>query len=357
VMNPVGGLSTVLASILLLFAVALWLGNFLSGICDPIFLSIHGWISTHSAGLMSNILLGLCDGLQAGAGIVIPYLLPLLLLLAIYEDTGLLPRIAFLVDGILHRFGLHGKVAMPIIMGYGCTVPALMATRNLDTPSDRFIARLLVPFIPCSARTVIILGLAGKYLGPLWVAGIYVGNIVVALGISSLISRMQRTTTSYGIVMEVPPLRPPYLGIALKKVWLRFHEFLLLGWPVIIISSIALSVVSSLGFDSPINAVFSPFTAFLRLPKALGITLFLGIFRKELAIIMLAAALGSRDIAAVLSTRQILTFVLFAVFYVPCIASLGTLFKEGGWKTTGLSAALNFFVALAVAGSVAWLFG
>jgi ferrous iron transport protein B len=153
--------------------------------------------------------------------------------------------------------------------------------------------------------------------------------------------------------MDVPPLRRPYIGIALKKVWIRLYEFLILGWPVLIVSSIVLSVLSLYGIDQWFNDAFRPLTVhILGLPVAVGITLFLGVFRKELALLMLAAALGTSDIGAVLSKGQILVLTTFIVLYIPCIASITTLWKEGGWKTATASALLSFTVAVVAAGFI-----
>ncbi|MBF0314649.1 MAG: ferrous iron transport protein B [Oligoflexia bacterium] len=358
IMNPLGGLLTIFASFLVMFYVAFNLGDLIAGIMEAPFEKLHAWVGSFETGILNSILVGLSQGLEAGAGIVLPYLVPLLLLLGIFEDTGLLPRIAFMVDGLLHRFGLHGKTIIPMILGYGCSVPAIMAARNLDNEHDRFIARLIVPFISCSARTVVILGLVGKYLGPWWTTLIYIGNILVTLLVSLAITRFKTDTTSYGVIMDVPPLRIPQLHIALKKVWLRLAEFLVLGWPVVVVSSVVLSVLSLYQIDSAINNLLSPLTVnVLQLPIAVGITLFLGVFRKELALVMLAAALGTNEIATVLTKEQIIVLTVFTVLYIPCLASLATLWKEGGWKTTLASAALNFFVAVLVGAGASRLLG
>ncbi|MBF0298084.1 MAG: ferrous iron transport protein B [Oligoflexia bacterium] len=358
IMNPLGGLLTIILSFLIMFYLAFNLGDLIAGLLQGPFEKLSNWtISSYNVGIIQNILIGLIQGIEAGAGIVLPYLFPLLLLLGIFEDTGLLPRIAFMVDGLLHRFGLHGKAIIPMILGYGCSVPAIMATRNLESSRDRFIARLTVPFISCSARTVVILGLAGKYLGPWWAASIYFGNVLISLLVSLFLTRIMKDVSSYGIIMEVPPLRAPHLSIALKKVWIRLREFLALGWPVVIVSSVLLSILSLYEIDGRINTLLSPLTVnILQLPVAVGMTMFLGIFRKELALIMLAAALGTSNISSVMSKEQIFVFTVFTVLYIPCIASLAVLWKEGGWKTTLYSALLNLVVAIVIAGSLAWIF-
>jgi len=161
---------------------------------------------------------------------------------------------------------------------------------------------------------------------------------------------------SPGIIMDVPPLRKPYLHVVMRKVWVRIQEFLLFAWPVIAISSIALAVFSYVGIDDVINRALSPITTFiLDLPSDLGITLFLGIFRKELTLIMLNSALNTTDVSTVLSSAQLLVLVVFTVLYIPCVATISTLWKEGGLKVALLSIALNTSIALVVAGSLAFL--
>jgi ferrous iron transport protein B len=353
--NPFGGFVTVVASLALTFYLAVFLGDKVSGMIEAPLNVLRRAIHSLGSSLPAALLSGLADGVVAGAGIVLPYLVPLLLLLAIYEDSGILPRIAFMVDGLLHRVGLHGKSVVPLILGFGCNVPAVMATRNLENARDRFITMLVIPFVTCSARSVIVLALAGKYLGAGWVAALYLFGIGIAMLVSFAISRSKRYP-SLGLILEVPPLRRPYPTAVAKKVWFRTREFLIVAWPVILVSSVVLSGLSHFGLDAHVNRALYPLTTgVLDLPKVTGIALFLGLFRKELTLVMLAAAIGTSDIGLLLSQGQILTLVIFTMLYVPCVATLATLWKEGGWRTCLTSAALNFAVAVVVAGTVAHL--
>jgi ferrous iron transport protein B len=353
--TPFGGLFAAGGSLLLTFYLAFFLGDTISRVVDVPFASLRAGIISLGPGLPAALLMGLMEGVVAGAGIVLPYLVPLLLLLAVYEDTGILPRIAFMVDGLLHRVGLHGKSVVPLCLGFGCNVPAIMSTRNLENPRDRLITMLVIPFVTCSARSVVILALAGKYLGAGWAAVLYVFGVGTALAVSFVISRSKRHK-SLGLIMEVPPLRRPYPKIVAKKVWFRLREFLVVAWPVILVSSMVLSVLSHFGIDAPVNRALSPLTSsILLLPTVTGIALFLGLFRKELTLVMLAAAVGTTDIGSVLTHGQILVLVIFTMLYIPCMATLATLWKEGGWRVSLKSAALNFGVAVVVAGGVAQL--
>jgi ferrous iron transport protein B len=353
IINPAGGFAAIIGLLFFMFYASFELGDAISGIIQAPLDALGRIVTGTAGGLAAVAVSGLYDGFVAGVGIVLPYLLPLLILMAILEDSGLLPRIAFMVDGLLHRFGLHGKSAIPIILGYGCNVPAIMAARNMEYERDRVLTMLIVPFIACSARTVIILALAGKYLGAAITTGIYAGNILIALAVSFALSRLQ-TDPSPGIIMDVPPLRRPYPGLVAKKVWWRLKEFLAFAWPVIVVSSFALAFISHAGIDRMINGILAPVTTgLLNLPEATGITLFLGIFRKELTLLMLNQALGSGDVSAILTPDQILVLVVFTVLYIPCIATISTLWKEGGWRVAFYSIALNTAVALLVAGSLA----
>ena len=353
IINPAGGFVAILSLLFIMFYASFRLGDLISGMIEKPLDALGQRLTDMTSGLAAVAVSGLYNGMAAGIGIVLPYLIPLLVLLAILEDSGLLPRIAFMVDGILHRFGLHGKSAVPLILGYGCSVPAIMASRGLEYERDRILTILIIPFIACSARTVVILALAGKYLGAAYTTAIYFGNIAVALCVSFLLSRLQ-VDVAPGIIMDVPPLRRPYLHLVANKVWWRLREFLTLAWPVIVISSLALAFITHVGMDKPVNAVLSPITSgILNLPDQTGITLFLGIFRKELTLLMLNQALHTSDVSSVLSHVQILVLVVFTVLYIPCVATISTLWKEGGWKIALYSMLLNTTVAILVAGSLA----
>jgi len=329
--------------------------NTIAGLVDVPFATLRAAIQALPKGVGPAILIGIFEGVVAGAGIVLPYLVPLLVLLAIFEDTGLLPRIAFMVDGILHRVGLHGSSVVPLILGFGCNVPSIMATRTLENPRDRFVTMMVAPFVTCSARSVVIIALAGKYLGVLATVALYLCGGLMSMAVSYSLTRSKRRK-SLGVIMEVPPLRQPYPKIVARKVWLRLREFVMVAWPVLIVSSMALSLLSYAGTDATINGLLAPLTTtVLHLPMAVGIPLFLGLFRKELTLIMLGAALGTDAIGTVLSNGQILVLVVFTMLYVPCIATLAAQWREGGWRTAVASALLNLGVSITVAGAIARL--
>jgi ferrous iron transport protein B len=298
----------------------------------------------HPGTLFYMILSGIIDGLSGGVGIVLPYLIPFQLGLALLEDVGYLPRAAFLMDSIMHTIGLHGKSIIPFVLSYGCNVPSIMGVRILEKPRDRFITAILVTFIPCAARTTIIFALVAFYLGPSYALLLYVLNLVVIAGVGKGLSRMM-PDISPGMVLEIPSYKLPGAKAVLRKVWFRLREFVVIAWPILIVGSLILSLLEYLHLSGPLNNLLSPFiTTALGLPREVGITLIFGILRKELSIIMLIAALGTANFASVMTTEQMLVFTIFVMFYVPCLATLGVLRSTLGNR--GMIFALVFNTAV-----------
>ncbi len=291
------------------------------------------------------ILKGILQGIGGGVAIVLPYLVPFLLGLAFVEDIGYLPRVAYLMDGLMHRIGLHGSAIIPAILGYGCSVPAVMATRILSSPRDRFIASMVAIQIPCAARMTVIFGLVGYYLGGTAALGIYLFNAIIIALLGNFLSRLMPEDTP-GIILEIPPYQLPSLKNLLSKSWLRIKDFIIIAWPLLIIGSAILSIAEYFNFDFFINRLISPLTMILGLPPEVGTTLIFGILRKELSMIMLFQALNTTNVLSVLSAGQILVYTVFIIFFIPCVATIGVLGKEIGWRRTTLAVLITFLVAL-----------
>lgn len=289
---------------------------------------------------------GLAMGIFGGVAIVLPYLLPFLLGLSLLEDSGYLPRVAFLMDNFMHLLGLHGKSIIPFILGYGCSVPAVMATRILESPRDRLVVSMLAILIPCSARSVIIFALVAYAIGPYYALGVYFFNLLV-ISILGRLSTILLPEVSPGLLMEIPEYRLPTLGNVIRKSWRSLRDFMVVAWPILIVGSLVLSLLKFYGLDRYINDGFRPLTALLGLPAQIGTTLVFGIMRKELSLIMLNEALGTTQLHTVLSPNQLLTFTIFVLFYIPCVSTIAALGRELGWK--GASAAVIVSLSLALA--------
>jgi ferrous iron transport protein B len=351
VMHPVIGYA-VLA--LILFAFFGLVFSFGKHIEDPLI----GWFDAlqkslashlHPGTLFYTVVSGIIDGFSGGVGIVLPYLIPFQLGLALLEDVGYLPRAAFLMDSIMHTIGLHGKSIIPFVLSYGCNVPSIMGVRVLEKPRDRFITAILVTFIPCAARTTIIFALIAFYLGPIYALLLYILNLVVIAGVGKGLSRMM-PDLSPGMILEIPSYKFPGAKAVLRKVWFRLREFVVIAWPILIVGSLILSLLEYLHLSGLLNNLLSPFIAnVLGLPKEVGITLIFGILRKELSIIMLVQALGTANFASVMATEQMLVFTIFAMFYVPCLATLGVLRSTLGNRGMIFALLLNTAVGTVIA--------
>ncbi len=305
--------------------------------------------------LSGTVASGVLTGIAGGVAIVLPYLLPFLVGLAILEDTGYLPRMAYILDNFMHRIGLHGKSVLPLILGYGCSVPAIMSARILPSTRDRRITAVLASFIPCSARTVVIFGLVAAFMGPWWAVFIYLLNIVLVVVLGNVLARTMKGAPP-GLILEIPELQVPSLRTLTAKTWLTLKEFITIAWPLLVVSSVVLGVLEWAHAAGSINALLAPLTVtLLGLPAAVGMTLVFGILRKELTLVMLVQALGTTQIDMVMSSGQMLTFTLFVVFYVPCVATIAVMAKELGWRDTILISAFTVVVAVVV--SVAGRFG
>ncbi|MEJ2673149.1 MAG: ferrous iron transporter B [Deltaproteobacteria bacterium] len=271
--------------------------------------------------------------------------LPFLLGLALLEDSGYLPRVAFLMDNFMHFLGLHGKSIIPFILGYGCSVPAVMATRIMESPRDRLVVSLLAVLVPCSARSVIIFALVAYALGPYWALGVYFFNLVV-IALLGKISTWILPEASPGLLMEIPEYRLPTIRNVARKSWHSLKEFIVVAWPILIVGSLILSLLQFWRLDVYVNDLCRPFTYVLGLPAAVGTTLIFGIMRKELSLVMLTEALGTTQITAALTLTQLLTFTIFVLFYMPCAATIAAMSRELGWKGAAAAAGISLILAL-----------
>ncbi|UCF09867.1 MAG: ferrous iron transport protein B [Candidatus Bipolaricaulota bacterium] len=303
--------------------------------------------SLPAGSLGAAALQGVVHGIGGAAGIVLPYLVPFLIGLAVLEDVGYLPRAGYLLDGLMHRIGLHGKSMIPFLLGYGCSVPAILATRILESRRDRFVTAMLAVMFPCVARTTIIFGLVGYFLGPHLAFAVYVINLVVVAVVGVVMTKLMPRATP-GLILEIPTYKIPSLRVMASKVWLRIRSFVRLALPILVVGSVALSVLEALDLSTYLNLGLRPITWSLGLTASVGVTLVFGVLRKELALVMLFQALGTANVSSVLSPGQMMTFTLFLVFYVPCVATIAALAKEVGRARAAVVVGVTVATALAV---------
>jgi len=309
------------------------------------------WQPTDLAGVLARAVL---DGFIGLAGIAIPYMIPLVLLLVLLEESGVMHRVAFVVDRGFHRLGLHGGVALPFLMGLGCNVPALAATAAVTHGRDRTVAALLITFLPCSARSAILLAVGGKYLGGFGVFALFMLAPVIVSLVGKLLKRRYPETTP-GMIQEIPAYAVPGMRALLANTWERSRDIVTIVLPLLVAGSVLLALLGHYGADAWINLALTPVTAWwLGLPVALGVPILFGVLRKELSLLMVFQALGTQELAGVLDTTQIVTFLVFLTFYVPCVSTFAMMLRLLGRRDALYSVFLSVGVALVVAAAIRW---
>lgn len=310
---------------------------------------VGGWTPDSAAGVAGR---AVADALVGLVGIVVPYMLPLVLLLVLLEESGIMHRVAFVVDRGFHRIGLHGGIALPFLMGLGCNVPAISAAGGVATGRDRIVASVLITFVPCSARSAIILALGGKYLGPAGVVGIFL-LILIVIGVAGRMLGRRYSAIVPGVIQDIPPYALPAPRAVLAATWERTRDILTIVTPLLIAGSVVLAMLAHLGADDGINLALTPVTAWwLGLPVALGVPILFGVLRKELSLLMVAQALGTAEVGTVLDTVQIATFLAFLTFYVPCVSTFAVMLKVVGRRQAWLSIGISVAAALAISAAV-----
>jgi ferrous iron transport protein B len=264
----------------------------------------------------------LTSGLYVPLGVVLPYIVAFYLVMGILEDTGYLPRLAVLMDTVLHRLGLHGYAIVPNLLGLGCNVPAILSTRILESKRERFIAATLISIaVPCAALQAMIFGLVGaRGLG--YVAIVY-GTLFIVWIILGVI--LNRTVKGFSpeLLIEIPPYRLPPWRMVLRKLWLRTYGFLAEAIPIILGAILVVNVLYILGvFDAIANFTAPVVTGLLGLPKEAVTALVIGFLRKDVALGMLAPL--------ALSSGQLVVGSVVLAMLFPCIATFVVMFRELG---------------------------
>ena len=349
VMHPVWGYAVLLVVFLGFFRLVFDVGKLGEARILAVFDALVALLAQHMnpQGALFASVKGAVLGTAGAVAIVLPYLVPFLVGLAILEDIGYLSRVGYLMDAAMHRLGLHGTATLPVLVGYGCSVPAVMATRILASRRDRFIAAFLAVLVPCSARMTVIFALVGFYLGANYALGIYALNLFVVAVAGHLLARIW-PEISPGMLMEVPAYRVPAPRVVALKTWWRLREFVVVAFPLLVVGSVVLSLVDFYGWQHGINTALSPLTALLGLPRPVGLTLIFGVLRKELSLLMLMQALGTTHVLGVMTAAQILIFTLFVTFYLPCMATLASMLRELGWRLTLAASATLLALAIVI---------
>lgn len=300
--------------------------------------------------ILSIILNGVWGGIGAGLTLIIPFVIPFYLLLAAIEDSGLLTRVAFMMDSAMHKMGLHGKALIPIILGYGCSVPAIHSCKIMETRRERLLAAFAITFAPCSARTIILFGMVGLFVGIQWALLLYVIDIIIIFALGRVAMKVV-PGKSTGLIMEMSSFKRPSAKVVLKQTWARTKSILYVVFPIYIVGSALLQALFALNVLTPISDAMAPLTVWwLGLPALAGVLLILGTVRKELIIVGAVAILGTTNLLAGFTPIQLVVMALVAMLYIPCVSTMAILGKEFGWKATAVITGANIGVALLVGG-------
>jgi ferrous iron transport protein B len=297
---------------------------------------IDGQVSfVQSFGLLSS-------GLYVPLAMVLPYVISFYLVLGLLEDIGYLPRLAVLMDTVMHRIGLHGYAIIPTLLGLGCNVPAILATRILESKKERFIASTLISIaVPCAALQAMIIGLVGGY-GARYVAIVYGTLLVVWLVIGFILRHVVRGFAPE-LLIEMPPYRLPLWRAVLQKLWLRAYGFLREAIPIILGAVLVINILYSLGVFNAIASFTAPVvTGLLGLPKEAVTAIVIGFLRKDVAVGMLAPL--------ALSAKQMVVGSVVLAMFFPCIASFVVLLRELGIVNMLKSVAIMVVASLLVGG-------
>ncbi len=352
----------------LTFTIGDWLkGYFEIGLENLSAFVAEGLSAIHTNQMLSSLIL---DGIIAGVGGILtflPNIFILFLALAILEDSGYMARVAFIMDDIMSHLGLSGRAFLPLLLGFGCTVPALMASRTLEHSKDRFKTIMVTPFMSCSARLPIYVLFSSMFFGKnamLVCYSLYLLGIIVAIATAYILSKIDGSKAEHALLIELPEYKSPNAHTIAIYVWEKVKDYLSKAGTVIFIASVIMWIILNFGptgyvtdisqsFGSQIGKVIVP----LFKPAGLGywqivVALIAGIAAKEVVVSSCSVLFGIQNITSasgmdsMVDTLDSLGFgaanglalMVFCLLYVPCTASIATMHRELGSakKTFGI---------------------
>ena len=318
------------------------------------------------------------DGIIAGVGGVltfVPLIFTLFFCLSFLDGTGYMSRVAFIMDPIMRRVGLTGKGVMPLIMGFGCAVPAIMGARALDSEKDRKIAILVTPFLTCGAKLPIMALFAAVFFpqqATNVVFSIYIAGILAVMLMAKLLNRVMFKKEESTFLLELPPYRFPDMRTVLLETWDKGKGFLIKAGTIIFAMSIVIWFLSNYNFSGMVDMEDSFLASIGGVVAHLfawhgfatweaGAAVITGILAKEAVVSTLGVLYGVAEVSEeameaagqmqgslgiAFTSLSAYAFMIFAALYTPCMTALGTIKKEiATWKWTLFSAVYTFMVA------------
>ena len=406
--HPLFGMVVFAVSMWITFQIVFSLGQPLTALLDEAFVALAGVVSRLlPSGFMHSLIV---DGIIGGVGgvlVFLPNILLLFLVIGFYEDSGYMARAAFVMDNIMHRIGLHGKSFIPMLVGFGCTVPAVMATRGLDSRRDRLVTALIVPFMSCGARLPVYTLFISAFFAPRLHApvmlSLYLLGIVVAVVMAHLLGQLFFGKERSPLLMELPPYRLPTLHSIAMLVWMRAWMYLKKAGTVLLFASIIMWYLSThptmsdaqfmalrpataemgegeihqrkaraeftASYAARLGRVIEPVMKPLGFDWRVSVSLISGFMAKEAVVSTLGVVYGvgadegsAEDLRSLLRGDPLLkgnpltayVFMVFVLLYLPCLGVVAVFLKEFGAKWTVFmvfyTTATAYIVALLVRG-------
>jgi ferrous iron transport protein B len=373
--HPVWGLLILAAILGVVFWLTFAIGTPLQSFLDTY---VVGTLAQVASGLLAGFpawISGLVvDGVIAGAGTVITFL-PILLIffavLALLEDMGYMARAAYVMDRFMHLMGLHGKSFMPLFLGFGCNVPAVVGTRIIDSQRARLLTILLAPLVPCAARMAVIVFIAPIFFGRMatlvaW--GLVAMSLLVLGVVGALINKWVLKGERAAFIMELPLYHRPNLRSIGIQVWQNTAEFLKKAGSLILVMSVVIWVLSTLPYGeiqtsylASLGKALAPLGALMGLPWEMVVALLASFVAKENAIATLGILFGTGEgaagldaaLAGVLTPAAALAFLVVQMLFIPCVAVVAVIKQETkswGWTAfnVGLLLGLSLLGGIAV---------
>ena len=351
-----------------------WLETFSTAVRDML-------VSIHTNSMLVSLIV---DGIIAGVGSVLtflPNIFILFLALAFLEDSGYMARVAYVMDGIMGKLGLSGRAFIPMLLGFGCTVPAIMASRSLENRHDRLRIVLITPFMSCSARLPIYVMFSKIFFGKfavLYAYSMYLIGFLIALLIAFIISKVDKKNNTADLLIELPEYKTPNARTIMIYVWEKVRDYLGKAGTTIFLASIVIWFILNFGFSGQVTDMSQSFAASLgrwlvpiMKPTGLGywqivVSLISGVAAKEVVVSSMAVLYGISNISSPYGMTVLggvlensgftainaYAMMLFCLLYIPCVATIATIRRETNIRHTLIA----IFMQLGLAWIVSALF-
>jgi ferrous iron transport protein B len=356
--HPVLGYVLMVVSILGVFYSIFSFGDWLAGVLDTFF-GYTKEVFFNSVGetrVTTFLWEAVADGFIGGIVVALPYITPFYMMLSLLEDSGYLARVAYLMDSAMHTIGLHGKGFIPVMLGFGCNVPAVLGARIMETERERLICAFVASLVPCAARSMVIMGLVATYVGFEYAVLLYLIDFVLIFILGRMAYKVA-PDEPVGLIMEMPSFRMPSLKTTAQRSWFRLKDFVYNALPIMVYGNFIIQVASIIGLLQIVEGWMSPITVgWLGLPSLAGVVLIFGVLRKELTLVLLGSLMGTTDFSMILTPIQMFIFAFVVMVYVPCVSTIAALVKEFGYKNAAIISAVQVFTAVLLGGIILRVF-